>query len=251
MLETLKDKFHDSTRFQDLKRLARRFALSFGLDLRKNRNAVVDIHVNGVDFVFGSRATSSQLPPDFDFLEILGEFSFKLLRSDKKIQLEQLKTRFQSTFSNDERLRPYNVYKATLQPSHAKSTPNRTSKSNLSEMSQNSTPAESRVSASDSPASDDDSIYNDSVDNGDGQFESTRVQQRTPRRSNSPSSSSSDPDLYHRNVRSRPATSRMPGLGSIQEQNIEEEDSETPDDDTSQTNDNLLDGFPGNSASFR
>lgn len=74
--------------FTDLKELAKRFALSFGLDAIKNREAITALHRAGILF-------AATLPENFDdtlaappcllFLDILGEFTNKLLKQDKKL----------------------------------------------------------------------------------------------------------------------------------------------------------------------
>nr|XP_046261059.1 cohesin subunit SA-2 isoform X2 [Scatophagus argus] len=71
--------------FTCIKELARRFALTFG-DLVKFRECVVMIHRNGIEFVFQefSQTPESPTPPYLSYLTILGEFSSKLLKPDKK-----------------------------------------------------------------------------------------------------------------------------------------------------------------------
>ena len=72
--------------FSDLKELAKRFALSFGLDAIKNREAVTGLHRAGILFaaLFSSNGDDSIVPPNLLFLEILNEFTNKLLKQDKK-----------------------------------------------------------------------------------------------------------------------------------------------------------------------
>lgn len=74
--------------FSDLKELAKRFALSFGLDAIKNREAVTALHRAGILFAVASEHWSmddSTVPPNLLFLEILNEFTNKLLKQDKKV----------------------------------------------------------------------------------------------------------------------------------------------------------------------
>lgn len=84
--------------FTDLKELAKRFALSFGLDALKNREAITALHRAGITFAVhewggaedGSstpRGDPSSPPPNILFLEILGEFTNKLLKQDKRVVL--------------------------------------------------------------------------------------------------------------------------------------------------------------------
>lgn len=75
--------------FSDLKELAKRFALSFGLDAIKNRESVISLHRAGILFAVqqptdGSNDPSAP-PPHLLFLEILNEFTNKLLKQDKKV----------------------------------------------------------------------------------------------------------------------------------------------------------------------
>jgi len=79
--------------FQSLKELAKRFALSFGLDNHKNRDAVAALHREGIHFTFNTIENPENPlgpPPNLPFLEILSEFSNKLLRQDKKTVLVYL-----------------------------------------------------------------------------------------------------------------------------------------------------------------
>jgi cohesin complex subunit SA-1/2 len=73
--------------FQALKELAKRFALSFGLDNQKNRNALAAIHRLGIQFTFTTIENPDNplgQPPNLNFLEVLCEFSNKLIKPDKK-----------------------------------------------------------------------------------------------------------------------------------------------------------------------
>ncbi|KAJ6215292.1 hypothetical protein RDWZM_010648, partial [Blomia tropicalis] len=73
--------------FQSLKLLARRFALSFGLDCMKIREAVTELHREGIHFAFNTLENSENplgQPPNLPFLEIIIGFSNKLIKIDKK-----------------------------------------------------------------------------------------------------------------------------------------------------------------------
>ncbi|KAF6767693.1 hypothetical protein AHF37_08072 [Paragonimus kellicotti] len=76
---------------QTVKELARRLNLSFGLDLVKIREAMVAFHSEGIQYCVASAAAAASatgqppgVPPNLLFLEIVSEFSNKLLRPDKK-----------------------------------------------------------------------------------------------------------------------------------------------------------------------
>ena len=79
--------------FFSLKELAKRFALSFGLDALKNREAVTGLHQEGILVAVNpleNPADPTGPPPNLAFLEILTEFSNKLLKQDKKVVLNYL-----------------------------------------------------------------------------------------------------------------------------------------------------------------
>lgn len=73
--------------FHQLKELAKRFGLSFGLDNQKNRDAIAALHREGIVFTFNTIEDPNNPlgpPPNLPFLEIISEFSNKLIRQDKK-----------------------------------------------------------------------------------------------------------------------------------------------------------------------
>lgn len=75
--------------YTDLKELAKRFALSFGLDAIKNREAVISLHRAGILFAVQQIAEATidptAPPPHLLFLDTLNEFTNKLLKQDKKV----------------------------------------------------------------------------------------------------------------------------------------------------------------------
>ncbi|XP_047466521.1 cohesin subunit SA-1a [Mugil cephalus] len=75
-----------SSHVSGIKELARRFALTFGLDQIKTREAVATLHKDGIEFAFKyQNPRGPDLPPiNLAFLEVLSEFSSKLIRQDKK-----------------------------------------------------------------------------------------------------------------------------------------------------------------------
>ncbi|XP_052214972.1 cohesin subunit SA-1-like isoform X2 [Dreissena polymorpha] len=78
--------------FQSIKELARRFSLSFGLDQVKNREAVAAMHRDGILFSLANTDPNdlSKAPPNIAFLEVLCEFTNKLMKMDKKTVLNYL-----------------------------------------------------------------------------------------------------------------------------------------------------------------
>uniref|UniRef100_A0A914I8W6 SCD domain-containing protein n=1 Tax=Globodera rostochiensis TaxID=31243 RepID=A0A914I8W6_GLORO len=83
----------DSENFQALRELAKRFALSFGVDNLKNREALAVIHHDGIKFALSLDPKARQTQrthENVSFFEILQEFSPKLHRQDKLAVLRYL-----------------------------------------------------------------------------------------------------------------------------------------------------------------
>ncbi|XP_073470688.1 cohesin subunit SA-2-like isoform X2 [Aquarana catesbeiana] len=82
---------HDSatpspTSFTNIKELARRFSLTFGMDHVKCRESIAMMHKQGIEFAFKEPAREDGLPPpNLPFLVLISEFSNKLLRADKRL----------------------------------------------------------------------------------------------------------------------------------------------------------------------
>lgn len=72
--------------FSELKELAKRFSVMFGMDALKNREAVTALHRAGISF-------AALDVGNIHFLEALGEFTNRLLRQDKRTVLRFLETR--------------------------------------------------------------------------------------------------------------------------------------------------------------
>ncbi|ESN95831.1 hypothetical protein HELRODRAFT_86353, partial [Helobdella robusta] len=88
----------NSEGFVAIKDLARRFSQSFGLDLVKIREAIAYMHKDGILFVVnGSRDAETGVPKNLSFLEILCEFSVKLMKQDKKVVLAYLDNHFENS----------------------------------------------------------------------------------------------------------------------------------------------------------
>uniref|UniRef100_A0A2K6DUF6 Cohesin subunit SA n=1 Tax=Macaca nemestrina TaxID=9545 RepID=A0A2K6DUF6_MACNE len=78
--------------FIEMRDLARRFALSFGPQQLQNRDLVVMLHKEGIKFSLSELppAGSSDQPPNLAFLELLSEFSPRLIHQDKQLLLSYL-----------------------------------------------------------------------------------------------------------------------------------------------------------------
>uniref|UniRef100_A0A8C8RX01 Stromal antigen 3 n=1 Tax=Pelusios castaneus TaxID=367368 RepID=A0A8C8RX01_9SAUR len=76
-----------SKAFLEIRDLARRFSLLFGPRRLHNRQALFDMHKAGIKFAFQEPAPSGSEfgPLNLPFLELLSEFSPRLLRPDKKV----------------------------------------------------------------------------------------------------------------------------------------------------------------------
>ncbi|XP_068572420.1 cohesin subunit SA-2a isoform X2 [Cebidichthys violaceus] len=72
--------------FCGIKELARRFSLTFGLDQLKTREAIAMLHKDGIEFAFKEPSPQGQGSPPLNlaFLDVLSEFSSKLIRQDKR-----------------------------------------------------------------------------------------------------------------------------------------------------------------------
>ncbi|XP_055376196.1 cohesin subunit SA-2 [Condylostylus longicornis] len=80
--------------FNELKELAKRFALSFGLDAVKNREPMIALHRAGILFAVQEIPEDPvAAPSNLLFLDILNEFTNKLIKQDKKVMLSFLDRR--------------------------------------------------------------------------------------------------------------------------------------------------------------
>ncbi|KAM4749209.1 cohesin subunit SA-3 [Rhinophrynus dorsalis] len=76
--------------FLEIRDLARRLALLFGPDQMRNRQDVVLLHKEGIKFSLRNPETSEWSSQNLPFLDVLSEFSPRLLRQDKKALLRYL-----------------------------------------------------------------------------------------------------------------------------------------------------------------
>ncbi|XP_044583822.1 cohesin subunit SA-2 isoform X2 [Cotesia glomerata] len=116
-----KDKVNkNSEEFTAIKELAKRFALSFGLDAIKNREAITALHRAGVFFAItppdGVELDPTGPPPNLPYLEILAEFTNKLLKQDKRLVLNFLDKRLPAGMpsSRGEDWQPLLLYRNSL-----------------------------------------------------------------------------------------------------------------------------------------
>ncbi|XP_065426655.1 cohesin subunit SA-3 isoform X14 [Chrysemys picta bellii] len=105
--------------FLEIRDLARRFSVFFGLHQLHNRQALVALHKAGIKFAFQEPEPSgSELGPlNLPFLEVLSEFSPRLLRPDKKLLLSYLEQTCQARLSPQQRGKRWNsllMYRRSL-----------------------------------------------------------------------------------------------------------------------------------------
>ncbi|XP_077387251.1 cohesin subunit SA-2 [Festucalex cinctus] len=67
----------------DIRDLARKLAVTFGNNLEDIRKPLVALHMDGIRFAFKACEEGVEQHPNVPFLEMLSEFSFKLLQKDK------------------------------------------------------------------------------------------------------------------------------------------------------------------------
>ncbi|XP_074898342.1 cohesin subunit SA-3 isoform X2 [Buteo buteo] len=86
-----------SEAFLEIRDLARRFSLLFSLQQLRNRPALLSMHKEGIQFAFQEPpGPGPGLPPlNLPFLEVLSEFSPRLLRPDKALLLAYLEKMYQ------------------------------------------------------------------------------------------------------------------------------------------------------------
>uniref|UniRef100_A0A915PG47 SCD domain-containing protein n=1 Tax=Setaria digitata TaxID=48799 RepID=A0A915PG47_9BILA len=103
----------NSDDFVSIRDLAKRFSSLFGSDPIKSREALAIIHKDGIVFALRNEEGVSRdiQHANLSFLEILCEFSSRLLRQDKISVLRYLE-KHGETFAKEE---PYMIYKASLQ----------------------------------------------------------------------------------------------------------------------------------------
>ncbi|KAJ3588398.1 hypothetical protein NHX12_011991 [Muraenolepis orangiensis] len=120
MLSELGHSFdRSSSSFCGIKELARRFSLTFGLDQVKTRDAIAMLHKDGIEFAFKEPSPQGEGNPPLHlaFLDILSEFSSKLMRQDKRtvhMYLERFMT-LQMALQREDCWLPLISYRNSLQ----------------------------------------------------------------------------------------------------------------------------------------
>jgi len=108
--------------FAQLKELARRFALTFGLDTNRTRDAVSELHKWGIEFAL-KVYPGENLPRYMSFLDVLTEFSTKLIKQDRPLIVGHLKRRLPQGVEpqeEEEYWTPFVTYRNTLVPNEGR-----------------------------------------------------------------------------------------------------------------------------------
>ncbi|XP_030838180.1 cohesin subunit SA-1 [Strongylocentrotus purpuratus] len=113
------DEAKTQSQLNAIKELARRFSLTFGLDQIKTRDAVAALHKEGIQFgltPLEDPANEYGPPPNLGYLEILTEFSSKLMRQDKRTVLQYLDKNLKEgmTEQESEEWAPLRIYRHSL-----------------------------------------------------------------------------------------------------------------------------------------
>ncbi|XP_030251378.1 cohesin subunit SA-1 isoform X2 [Sparus aurata] len=96
----------------EIRELAKKLAMSFGIDLHRVRKPLMALHMDGVSFAFREPQEGEKQHPNVAFLEILSEFSFKLLQPDRAQLAVFLKTKCPSAALS---WRPVRMYQRSLE----------------------------------------------------------------------------------------------------------------------------------------
>ncbi|KAL6727688.1 hypothetical protein Aduo_009542 [Ancylostoma duodenale] len=113
-----------SDAFHQLRDLAKRFAVAFGNDHLKNREAVAVVHRDGIQFALMgydlNRKVGANKPINITFLEVIIEFSAKLIRQDKTAVMRYLERHGPPSLpsSKDSTWEPYLLYRNSLAEKH-------------------------------------------------------------------------------------------------------------------------------------
>ncbi|XP_051277154.1 cohesin subunit SA-2 isoform X1 [Dicentrarchus labrax] len=83
---------HSRQDLGEIRELAKRLAMSFGVDLHRVRKPLVALHTDGIRFAFRDPQEGEEQHPNVAFMEILSEFSFKLLQQDRTQLAEFMKS---------------------------------------------------------------------------------------------------------------------------------------------------------------
>ncbi|XP_060935180.1 cohesin subunit SA-1 [Limanda limanda] len=82
---------HSRRDLNEIRDLGKRLAMSFGIDLQRVRKPLVALHMDGIRFAFRDPQEGEEPLRNVAFLEILSEFSFKLLQKDRAQMAASLK----------------------------------------------------------------------------------------------------------------------------------------------------------------
>ncbi|KAM9832908.1 cohesin subunit SA-1 isoform 1-T3 [Syngnathus typhle] len=101
----------------EIKDLAKKLAMTFGNNLPHVRKPLVALHMDGIRFAFRACQEEEEQHPNVAFLELLSEFSFKLLQQDKDLLMDILKSQCPTAALS---WHSVNVYQRSLKGTQAK-----------------------------------------------------------------------------------------------------------------------------------
>ncbi|XP_060757256.1 cohesin subunit SA-1 [Neoarius graeffei] len=87
LYSSLGDEDHDEE-MRDIRDVAKKLAMSFGINLQPIRKPLIALHQDGIRFAL--RESDESDHPNLSFLEILSEFSYKLMKQDRTHLLDYL-----------------------------------------------------------------------------------------------------------------------------------------------------------------
>ncbi|XP_026186093.1 cohesin subunit SA-2 [Mastacembelus armatus] len=83
---------HSRQNLLEIRDLAKKLAMSFGVNLNRVRKPLVALHMEGIRFALRKPQEGEEHHANVDFFEILSEFSFKLLQQDRVLLAAFLKS---------------------------------------------------------------------------------------------------------------------------------------------------------------
>nr|XP_015195780.1 PREDICTED: cohesin subunit SA-3 [Lepisosteus oculatus]XP_015195781.1 PREDICTED: cohesin subunit SA-3 [Lepisosteus oculatus]XP_015195782.1 PREDICTED: cohesin subunit SA-3 [Lepisosteus oculatus]XP_015195783.1 PREDICTED: cohesin subunit SA-3 [Lepisosteus oculatus] len=143
-----------SPEFGAMRDLAHRLAMTFGIELHSVREALVALHKDGIRFAFRDLGVGDRPPENLHFLEILSEFSFKLIKQDRALLANFLQRMTSSTSTSSRFWPPMVMYQRSLQTGEkeAGGWDKRSSVSRTSPRTPASRPRRKRATAASSPS---------------------------------------------------------------------------------------------------
>ncbi|XP_044009459.1 cohesin subunit SA-1-like [Aphidius gifuensis] len=124
-----------------IKELASRLLLLIGLDVKKNREPMMTVHKDGINFALEGMNDqqvdgSNEPPPNISYLEILAVFTNKLMKRDKDNILKFLEEKLPESKSSDDGWESVMMYRNGLRSRKSLSQNNHQPNSQIEEQEQ-------------------------------------------------------------------------------------------------------------------